>query len=291
MKKNIPVISIDVEDWLQSTWNRSLGIHQRAADNTLHLLDLLDELDAKTTMFILGKFAAVFPNIVKEIQKRGHEIASHGYGHEEIFTQTPAEFRKDLKMSKDILEDLTGADIYGFRAPDFSIMEKNLWALEIISEEGFVYDSSINPIQHPRYGISFFPNHPVYVELENGKRLLEFPIASFRFKNKNYPVGGGGYHRLLPGWAVRYMAGKILDSTEFIFYCHPYEFNGNEFKEIEEAIPLKTALHQGLGRGKIFENRFKNFIKKYGSQRMIDLINEGKKWPTYLFPNYSTIQI
>jgi len=275
---NTPVISIDVEDWLQSTWDRSLPIAKRSEANTYHLIELLDRIGAKTTMFVLGKFAKTYPKVVKELAKAGHEIGSHGYGHVESFTQTKEEFKEDITKAKSLLEDITGEEVIGHRAPDFSIVRKNLWAIEILAEAGFKYDSSINPIQHNRYGIAEFPTTPVVLNLAKGNTITEFPIASFPIGKKNYPIGGGGYHRLFPGFVTRYCAKKILKKNEFIFYCHPYEFNGHEFQEIEIPIPWKTKLHQGLGRGKLFENRFINFIKAFGSQRFIDLYTSDKKW-------------
>ncbi len=129
-----PVISIDVEDWPQSSWDRDLPVTMRAADNTRRLLELLAEAGIRATMFVLGKLAEKFPDVVREIDAAGHEVGSHGYGHVEIFKQSRDEFAQDLARSKDLLEQIVGKPVVGYRAPDFSIIRDSLWALEVLAE-------------------------------------------------------------------------------------------------------------------------------------------------------------
>jgi polysaccharide deacetylase family protein (PEP-CTERM system associated) len=272
-----PVISIDVEDWPQSSWDRGLSITERAAKNTRHLLDVLDRADVRATTFILGKLAERFPDLVREIHARGHEIASHGYGHIEIFNQTPEQFADDVRRSKDLLEQITGDRVHGYRAPDFSIVHRSLWALEVLTDLGFTYDSSIFPVRRPRYGIPDWPLGPTTVRLPSGRLIVEFPVASYRAWGKNWPVGGGGYHRLLPGLAGRWFARRVMQHRPFVFYCHPYEFDPREFAELSLAIPLKVRLHQGLGRSR-FETRFMALVRHYGGRRMADLLAQAR-WP------------
>ena len=145
-----------------------MPITARSAHNTRRLLELFAELDVRATMFVLGKFAKAFPEIVREIDSAGHEVACHGWGHVEIFAQTREEFAADVSHSKDLLEQLTGRPVRGYRAPDFSIVGRTLWALEILAELGFRYDSSIFPVRHPRYGIPDWPTNPLEVRLGNG---------------------------------------------------------------------------------------------------------------------------
>ena len=140
-----PVISIDVEDWPQSTWDRNLPITDRAVDNTRRVLRLLREAEVRATMFVLGKLAERFPHVVKEIQADGHEVACHGYGHLEIAQQSPDEFLADVRRAKDLLEQITGEKVKGYRAPDFSIVRNTLWAFDALAEAGFEYDSSVVP--------------------------------------------------------------------------------------------------------------------------------------------------
>ena len=277
LKHAPPIISIDVEDWPQSSWDRELPITQRAADNTRRLLELLERSGVRATMFVLGKFAERFPDVVRQIDAAGHEVASHGHGHQEIFEQSRAEFAADLRRSKDFLEQLLGKAVRGYRAPDFSIIRSSLWALEELAAQGFEYDSSIFPVNRPRYGIPDWPLAPTRVRLSDGRTILEFPIASYRALGKNWPVGGGGYHRLLPGVAGRWLARRVMRDRPFVFYCHPYEFDPREFAEIDVEIPLKIRLHQGLGRGR-FQARFVRLIGQVGGCRMIDLV-DGHEWP------------
>jgi polysaccharide deacetylase family protein (PEP-CTERM system associated) len=274
-----PIISVDVEDWPQSSWDRDLPITERAADNTRHLLDLLAKAGVRATMFILGKLAEKYPELVRDIQSAGHEIGSHGFGHVEIFKQSRAEFAADLAKSKDLLEQTIGQSVLGYRAPDFSIVRSTLWALDELAMQQFRYDSSIFPVNRPRYGIVDWPLEPRNVKLPSGRSILELPIATYQAWGKNWPVGGGGYHRLLPGVAGRWFAAQVLRGRPFVFYCHPYEFDPREFAEISIKVPLKVRLHQGLGRGR-FEARFVRLLSQFGGCRMIDVI-DGQSWPDY----------
>jgi polysaccharide deacetylase family protein (PEP-CTERM system associated) len=265
------LVTVDVEDWPQSTWNRDLQITRRAAENTLRLLDLLAEEHARVTMFVLGKFAEVFPDVVRRIRDHGHEVASHGYGHVEIFRQGRDEFARDVRRARDLLEDILGVRVKGYRAPDFSIVRSTLWALEVLAESGIEYDSSIFPVRHPRYGIDDWPAHPCRLMLANGTSIIELPIATFRLLARNWPVGGGGYHRLLPGFAFRALARRIIGTRPFVFYCHPYERDALEFAQMEIPVPLRVRLHQGLGRAR-FEARFRAFLRTFGTQTMDDFL-------------------
>jgi polysaccharide deacetylase family protein (PEP-CTERM system associated) len=238
----------------------------------------MNDLGVCCTMFVLGKFAESFPSVVRTIHAEGHEVASHGYGHTEVFHQSRQQFTKEVRRSKESLEQLIGAPVYGYRAPDFSIVRKTLWALDILAEVGFAYDSSIFPIKHPRYGIPDWPVAPRCLQLDNGRSIVEFPIATLPGHNRNWPIGGGGYFRLLPGVIARHAAKRVLSSMPFVLYCHPYEFDPREFREIPLRVPLKLRLHQGIGR-RWFEGRFRAFVERFGGQRMIDLF-WSTKWPT-----------
>lgn len=274
------LVSVDVEDWPQSTWDRSLEITERAAANTARLLDLLAQHGQTITLFVLGKFAEKFPQLVRRIAEEGHEVASHGYGHEEIFRQTPEQFRIDILRSKNHLEDVIGQPVLGYRAPDFSIVADNLWALDILAEVGFAYDSSIFPIQHNRYGIPWWPRQPVQLKLADGRQMVELPIATLDLGGRRWPVAGGGYHRLLPWPFIRWSIAHNLAQKEwFVAYCHPYEFDAQEFKALQLGIPLKTRLHQGLGR-QGFTSKFVRMLQRFKT-RPINQIVHHREWPTY----------
>ena len=279
MKHGPPVISIDVEDWPQSTWDRDLPITERAVENTRRVLRIMRRADVRSTMFVLGKLAERFPYVVKEIQADGHEVACHGYGHVEIAQQTPDAFLSDIRRAKDRLEQITGQKVMGYRAPDFSIVRDTLWAFDALAEAGFEYDSSVVPVRLVRYGIPEWPVYPIWVRLANGRRIMEAPLATFHWLGKNWPVGGGGYHRLLPGFITRYLAGRVMGTAPFVFYCHPYEFDVRELKEIPLQLPFRIRIHQGAGR-RWFERRFLAFAKRFGGQRMCDLLS-SQQWPEF----------
>ena len=268
------IISIDVEDWQQSTWDRSLPITKISFENTARLLDILSEQNIKTTMFILGKFAEKYPEMVRRIDSYGHEISCHGHNHNEIFNQTKKQFKNDVYRSKSYLEDLIGKLVLGYRAPDFSITNDSLWALEILSELGFKYDSSIFPIKHNRYGIHDWPTDIRNVQLNNNNSILEFPLSTINIKSINLPISGGGYFRLLPISIFSLAAKSILKRRPFIFYCHPYEINPSELNNNDLEIPLLYKLHQGLGR-RFIEKRLISIFKKFSTCRFSDYIKNN----------------
>lgn len=276
------IVTIDVEDWLQSTWDHSYDITQRSAQNTGKLLEILATHHVSATMFILGKFAERFPGIVKQIVQGGHEVASHGYGHIEIFHQTPEQFREDARRSKYFLEDLIGQAVVGYRAPDFSVIHTTCWALEVLADLGFQYDSSIFPIRMKHYGILDWPTHPVKVCLPSGNSIVELSISTLTFLGKRWPVAGGGYHRLLPGIFIRWIIDYYLrqENGPFMAYCHPYEFDAAEFDSLDFDIPLKTRLHQGLGR-RGFQVKFERMITSFKTAQVAQIANSAR-WPEYV---------
>jgi polysaccharide deacetylase family protein (PEP-CTERM system associated) len=252
------VFSVDLEDYFmvssfedvirREDWQRC---ESRIENNTHHLLEILDNVQTsfvderslaynspKATFFCLGWVAEQFPHLIREIHSRGHEIASHGYNHRMLTFMSQEEFREDIKKTKAILEDLIGEKILGYRAPSYSINRRTLWALEILAEEGYLYDSSIFPIHHDRYGIPDAPRYPFQIEFDNGCKsdirnytpynlLIEFPISTLRIFGYNLPIGGGGYFRIFPLrftlWALRQIQGE--DGVPFVFYIHPWEID------------------------------------------------------------------
>lgn len=277
------VISMDIEDWPQSTWDHTLDITQRAASNTERVLDILHQHKRTITMFVLGKFAERFPALVGRMAAEGHEVASHGYGHIEVFKQTPDAFRDDVLRARQILEDITGRPVLGYRAPDYSITAGQLWALDILAELGFLYDTSIFPSGFSRYGIIGWPPDPVQVRLPPDRALIEFPLTTFSWLGRRWPVAGGGYHRLLPWPAIRWLIAKQLQQGQpFITYCHPYEFDPQEFAQIDIKLPLKTRLHQGLGR-RGFHAKFEQMLMTFKNIHLADLAKECQ-WPVYRIP-------
>lgn len=198
----------------------------RVEASTHRMLQLLDDSGTRATCFVLGAVAASHPALVREIAARGHEIASHGYAHQLVYTQTPDVFRDDVRRAKQTLETIAGVRVRGYRAPSYSVTERSLWALDVLAEEGYDYDASIFPIRHDRYGIPHAPRHAHVLE-QTGGRLVEAPPSTIRMGGMNLPVAGGGYFRLLPyGW-TRFGIDR-LNATEqrpAIFYTHPWEID------------------------------------------------------------------
>lgn len=245
------IFSVDVEDWPQSSWNRSLPLSDYCAQNLGRVLDLMGRFPGTSgTFFVLGKFAERHPEAVQAIRRAGHEIASHGYGHVELFRLDRERFADDLRHSTEIITQAAGVRPVGYRAPDFSIVGESLWALDVLAEQGYEFDSSIFPIRKARYGIPDWPRHATLVDLKGGAQIIEFPLGTLEWLGRRLPVGGGGYARLLPGHvlagALR-RAGAQLNHPP-VFYCHPYELDPDEFKRPGVAVPAKVRFHQGLGR-------------------------------------------
>lgn len=277
------VLTVDVEDWAQSTLDPGLPITDRAQRNTERLLDLLASHERKVTCFVLGLFARSFPETVRRMVREGHEVASHGYGHVNAFEQTPEAFREDVRRAKALLEDVAGVRVEGYRGPDYSVGRVADWALEILAEEGHVYDSSLVPSRHSRNGRPDWPADPVRVVLPSGSEIVELPVATIARLGRRWPVAGGGYHRLLPWWVIRRVVGSALGAGRcFIAYCHPYEFDPAELAESHLEIPWKTRLHQGLGR-RGFEEKFVRMIEMFPSTLACRIAKEGS-WSRFPLP-------
>lgn len=244
----IAAFTVDVEDWYQATVDFDAPISERVVANTEKLLGFLDACGVKGTFFVQGLVAVRFPDLVRRIAAQGHEIQSHGHSHRPLFAMDRPALRQELDAARKSVEDAAGAAVTAFRAPDFSILEGNLWALEVLAESGFRVDSSIFPIPMKRYGIAGWSCAPA--RLRFGEReLLEVPVATWGSGRVRVPVGGGGYARLLPlALLARGLRSCAAEGRPPIVYCHPYEFNADELGAYRETVPLSLRLHQGLGR-------------------------------------------
>lgn len=222
-------LTIDVEEHFQVSAFEGVvkkvdwGNHEsRVTKNTETILHLLETAGVTATFFVVGWVAEKHPQLLQTIDKAGHEIGCHSYLHRKVYDLTPKEFREDTYKAKSILEDITGKKVYGYRAPSYSITEKSLWALKIIEELGFTYDSSIFPVYHDLYGI---PGAPRFEYDIPGSTLKEFPISTKNLFGLNLPVSGGGYFRLFPYWFIKSQL-KLINKNEgkpFMFYLHPWE--------------------------------------------------------------------
>lgn len=233
-------LTVDVEDYFHvAAFRRHIRVEDwdhyplRVVDNTRRVLDLMDEAGVKATFFILGWVAARAPDLVREIQGRGHEIASHGFGHQLIYDIGAERFRQDVRRAKALLEDISGEAVIGYRAPSYSITARSLWALDILVEEGFTYDSSIFPIFHDLYGIPGALRFPHVLQRPAGS-IREFPISTLHlgFGGMAYrlPVGGGGYLRLFPVTFMRYAFERInrREGKPAVLYFHPWEVDPDQ---------------------------------------------------------------
>jgi polysaccharide deacetylase family protein (PEP-CTERM system associated) len=232
----VNAMTVDVEDYFhvsvfdglipRSQWER---LESRVVGNTERLLAIFEEAAVSGTFFVLGWVAERFPDLVGQISRAGHELASHGYGHRLVYDQTPAAFRDDVRRSKDLLEAASGRRVHGFRAPSYSVTPRTLWALDVLIEEGYTYDASIFPIRHDRYGIPVSPRHP-YVLTRPGGALVEAPASTIRCGILNLPIAGGGYFRILPYAWTRWGMDRLnrRELAAAIFYMHPWEIDPDQ---------------------------------------------------------------
>jgi len=223
-------MTIDVEDYFQvsalapyiarSQWDTLDG---RVEANVERILAMLDEYGTHATFFTLGWIAERYPGLIRRIVANGHELASHGFAHQRATEQNPAAFFSDIQLAKIVLEDLTGVEVMGYRAPSFSIGQGNSWAFECIERAGYKYSSSVYPIKHDHYGM---PDAPRFAHDVRGG-LLEVPVTTMRLFGRNWPAGGGGYFRLLPYAASRWLLRRVnhVDRQPAIFYFHPWEID------------------------------------------------------------------
>lgn len=260
-------VSVDVEDWPQSTLDHDLPITERVVVNTRRLLQLFAEHQVHATFFILGLVQKQYPFLVREIAAAGHEIASHGYSHKPVYTLGPARFREEVRRSVCELEDLVGCRVQGFRAPDFSINRDCLWAFDILADEGLTYDSSIVPIQMPRYGIPGFPQN--IHRLACG--LWEIPLSVFSWFGRDWMFAGGGYFRLYPyavtAWGLRQLQCRQQPA---IIYLHPYEIDPHEW-QCYPRLPWRLRFTQGLNRSRV-EPRLRRIFREFPTTTLQHLV-------------------
>jgi len=247
---NLNAFTVDVEDYFQVEAFSSLvefndwgKFESRVVKNTHIILDLLDQHNVKGTFFVLGWVAKKHPYLVKEIAIRGHEVASHGMTHKLIYNQKKEIFKNETFYSKKLLEDLSQQSVNGYRAATYSIINKSLWALDILVEAGFKYDSSIFPMRHDRYGIPDANPVPHVLTTPNGSEIIEFPISTYKTKYFTLPVAGGGYFRLFPYFLTKWGLRSINEgNTPFVFYIHPWEVDPEQPK-IENTTMLTKFRH------------------------------------------------
>lgn len=250
--------SVDVEDWYQvadffavlpfADWDK---YESRVMRNTETVLQIMrDAGDVKGTFFILTWNAERHPDVVRRIAAAGHEVASHGYAHRLIYEQTPEEFRDDVTRAKKILEDITGTPVLGYRAPSFSITQRSLWALDVLLDAGYRYDSSVFPVKDALYGLPDAQRFPWVIRERDGRQLLEVPLTTTPFLGRNLPLGGGGYLRVFPYQYMRWGMRRVnrRERQPAIVYLHPWEVDPGQ-PRIETAGKRGFSTHYvNLGR-------------------------------------------
>ena len=276
-------LTIDVEDYFQVSafapyirrdeWDARPCRVERNVDR---ILELLAEREVKATFFTLGWVAERYPQLVKRIVRGGHELASHGYGHERASDLDPAAFTDDVTRAKAILEDLGGLPVLGYRAPSFSIGRGNLWAFDVLARAGYRYSSSIYPIAHDHYGM---PESPRFAyRLAND--LLEVPVTTLRLGGRNLPSSGGGYFRLLPYAVSRWMIGRVnrADQEAAVFYFHPWEIDAGQPRIA--GINAKTRFRHYVNIPRM-EGRLQALLRDFRWGRMDHIFLQRQSLPVH----------
>ncbi|MFY8017457.1 MAG: XrtA system polysaccharide deacetylase [Inhella sp.] len=266
-------MTIDVEDYFQVSafapyiarrdWER---LPCRAPANVERILGMLDSAGVKATFFTLGWIAERHPQLVRDIVAAGHELASHGYGHERASDMSPTAFSDDVRRAKALLEDLGGVAVTGYRAPSFSIGVDNLWAFDVLAEAGYRYSSSVYPIQHDHYGM---PDSPRWAHAVRAG-LLEVPVTTCRIRERNWPSSGGGYFRLLPYGVSRWLIERVNreDRQSAVFYFHPWEIDPAQPRV--PGIDLKSRFRHYVNLGRT-EARIRRLLGDFAWGRMDDI--------------------
>jgi polysaccharide deacetylase family protein (PEP-CTERM system associated) len=264
--KPVHCLSFDVEEYFQVSafwtearrqqWDR---LESRVETSTRKIADHLAAHGTRATFFILGWVAERHPGLVKALAMAGHEIASHGYGHELVTAQSPAEFREDVRKAKRILEDLVGQPVFGYRAPSFSITRKTLWALSILVQEGYLYDTSVFPIVHDRYGIPGAKPTSHQLDTDAGP-IWEIPPSTFKLFRARLPIAGGGYFRLFPYPLLRRLLRRVeREGHPLVMYLHPWELDPDQPK-MQGPLLSRARHYLNLRRT---EPRFVSLLKDF----------------------------
>jgi polysaccharide deacetylase family protein (PEP-CTERM system associated) len=270
----VNAMTVDVEDYFQvSAFEAHVGKAQwatwplRVEDNTLRILDLFAAHQVQATFFTLGWVAERFPALVKRIVSEGHEIASHGWEHVRVNTQTPEAFSQDIERTRKTLQDISGQPVLGYRAASYSIGASESWAWELLAQAGYRYSSSIVPIRHDLYGI---PDAPRFAFDTAGDRLLEIPITTVALAGRNINCGGGGWFRLFPyafsRWAMSHV--NTVDGQAGIFYFHPWEIDPNQPRP--EGLGLRTRFRHYLNLDRTYA-RLERLLGDFRWGRMDDI--------------------
>ncbi len=269
------VLTIDVEEWFQvealseainpEEWK---DFRSRLIPSLLKILNLLKEKKVRATFFVLGWVAERFPDIISMIKQDEHEIASHGYAHRLVYQQDERSFEEDVRKSKEILEKITQDEVLGYRAPSFSIVPDCFWAYDVLTRLGIKYDSSIFPVKHLVYGIPDAPRFPFTINLDDGKKIMEFPLSTVKILGHNFPVAGGGYLRLFPYAYTRWAIKKLnKQGRRAIVYFHPWEIDPHQPRQ-RVRFSNRIRHYSNLG---VMENRIRRLLNDFEFSSIEDI--------------------
>ena len=260
-------MTIDVEDYFQVSAFEHLveknewdNYSPRVYENTSRMLDMFSEKGAVATFFILGWVAQKYPELIQRIHREGHEVASHGMLHQRASSQSKLEFKNDVGDAKKLLEDITGSNVIGYRAPSFSFTKDNAWVYDVLAEEGYRYSSSVYPVVHDHYGIPDAPRE----RYSTPSGVDEIPLSTLSFRGKNFPVSGGGYFRLYPYLFTRWAISQFKEESTptYIFYLHPWEID-----------PTQPKM-----RNISFKTRFRHYINLKKVERRLNAMLDDFEW-------------
>jgi polysaccharide deacetylase family protein (PEP-CTERM system associated) len=268
----VAALTVDVEDWYQSCIDFDAPISDRVVRNVDSLLAALAESRVKATFFVQGLVADAYPRLVALLATEGHEVQSHGHTHRPLNRMNRQQLRTELSRARQSIEDACGRPVTAFRAPDFSIVSENLWALEVLAELGYEVDSSIFPIRTRRYGIRGWSLSPQRVGLPGGASILEVPVSAWSLNGLRLPIAGGGYFRLFPRPLLeRALRAVAASGRPPIVYCHPYELNAEELNDYRGSVSSLVRFSQGLRRGS-FARRLKELLSALPFGRLDDVL-------------------
>lgn len=276
-------LTIDVEDAvnqaMRNIFHSEMDPTIRVVNNTHSLLDLLSEHNTKATFFILGEVARTYPDLVRKISELGHELGIHGYSHDRYYNMTPGKAKEEIISSKHLVEDISGTEVVGHRAPEFSIGKGTIWVLDLLIDAGIKYDSSIFPVKSSRYGWQGFVKEIGYYNLAEGRKIIEAPLSVVNVFGKEFPSCGGGYLRAYPYAFTDFAFRRIMKQRPVIVYLHPYEIDPPPFQKFYMDAIQRSSLSVKVQMRKYWFNResvmpkLNRLLSTYRFTSLRDVIN------------------
>ena len=279
----VNALTVDVEDAVNQAMRNFFKTEMdptiRVYENSIRLLDLFSEYNTSATFFILGEVAKIYPELIKEIAKRGHELAIHGYSHARYSNLSKEKAREEIVSAKQLVEDISGIEVIGHRAPEFSINQKTLWVMDILLDAGIKYDSSIIPAKSGRYGWPGFKKDIDWITVESGRKIIEAPLSTTSFLGIEIPVCGGGYLRTFPYFLTNYAFRRVKKHRPVNVYIHPYEIDSPPFQKFYMDAVRKSSFKYKIQLKTYWFNRetvihkLRRLLETYEFNTMCNVIN------------------